>query len=231
MKERLTFLFLLLAMMAPDRALAQGVRFKGVVTDEDGNPVVGALVKAEAIALNTSISGSGTSKKDGRYGLFVMHPARRYRITVTKDGYKVFAELFDAGSTWTKEHLRIERDFTLEKGSGGGGVQIPEDVRGIYNKGITAYNERDWDTARAKFERVLKIRPRLAAAHHVLAQTCVFQGDNDQALASAKKAVELEPENRQALELLMKIHRGLGNDTEAAEMERALEALSAESED
>lgn len=230
MKARLAFVFLLLAMLLPGWAQAQGVRFRGVVTDEDGHPVVGALVKVEVIALNTSISGSGKSKKGGRYGLYVMQPARQYRISVTKDGYKELVEHFDTGSSWTKEHVRVERDFTLEKGSGGGRVRIPEDVRGIYNKGIEAYNKRDWATAREKFESVLKIRPRLAAAHFALAQTCVFQGENDQALASAERAVELDPKNREAIELLMKIHRGLGNDSQADEMERALEDLSGESE-
>lgn len=228
MNTRFVFVFLTLSVLVPAWAKAQGVRFKGVITDEDGNSVVGALVRVEAVALDTSISGSGKSKKGGRYGLFVMQPARQYRITVTKDGYKEFAELFDAGSAWTKEHLRIDRDFTLEKGTGGGQVRIPEDVRAIYNKGIEAYNKRDWANARTKFERVLKIRPRLAAVHFALAQTCVFQGDNDMALASAERAVELDAENREAIELLIKIHRGLGNDTRADEVEKLLETVSGE---
>ena len=215
-------LTLTLAFVLPALAAAQGVRFRGVIADEDGEPVVDALVRIQAIAQNASISGSGKSKKGGRYGLFVMHPARQYRITVTKDGFETLSEVFDSGSAWTKENQRIERDFTLVRGESAPPLEIPGDVRVVYNRGVVAFNRRDFAEARQKFETVLEIRPRLVPAHVALAESRFFDGDFEAALASAQRAIELEEGNRRAAELLEMIQREISAREQAEEPDGSL---------
>lgn len=64
-----------------------------------------------------------------------------------------------------------------------------------WNKGIEAYNKRDWATAAKEFEEVTKTNPDYAAGFYYLGLCQRSLGNLSPALASMQKAVELDPAN------------------------------------
>jgi tetratricopeptide (TPR) repeat protein len=74
-----------------------------------------------------------------------------------------------------------------------GGLATP--ARAEWNKGIEAYNKRDWATAAKEFEEVTKTNPDYAAGFYYLGLSQRALGNLSPALASMQKAVELDPAN------------------------------------
>jgi tetratricopeptide (TPR) repeat protein len=68
-------------------------------------------------------------------------------------------------------------------------------VHAEWNKGIEAYNKRDWATAAREFEEVTKTNPDYAAGFYYLGLSQRALGNLSPALASMQKAVELDPAN------------------------------------
>ena len=64
-----------------------------------------------------------------------------------------------------------------------------------WNKGLEAYNKRDYATAAKEFEDVTKTNPDYAGAYYMLGLSQRAQGNLSPALASLRKAVKLDPEN------------------------------------
>jgi tetratricopeptide (TPR) repeat protein len=64
-----------------------------------------------------------------------------------------------------------------------------------WNKGLEAYNKRDWATAVKEFEEVTKTNPDYAGGYYMLGLSQRSAGNLSPALASLRKAVELDPDN------------------------------------
>jgi tetratricopeptide (TPR) repeat protein len=201
-----------------------GVRFFGAVTDEAGEPIPGAEVRVEVFEEGTSISAKAKSDKKGRYRVFVMHLSRAFRFTVKKEGYALFEEIYHVGSAWTRVMASVERDFTLKRGEGQPeSVRIPPRVAKLYEDGVSATYAGDLATARAKFEQMVKRAPKLAVGHVALANVCMRQGDYEVAVSAAERALEMEPENSEALAIRLEAYRALGDEEKAAEAQRDLD--------
>ncbi|MCP4204834.1 MAG: tetratricopeptide repeat protein [bacterium] len=238
MKKRFTLMILVLAVALSARAEAQvqGIRFKGVVVDQDGNPVVGAEVTAEAIAAEASMKGSAKSKKGGRYGLFVMQVARQYRFTVTKDGYQELVQDFNAGSAITNEQMRIEANFTLVKDGGvaqdADAGEVPGPVEGnaaairLYNAGATANNEGDRATAIEKFREAVAADPGFVTGYQALLGLYIQAGDFANTLEVADQLIEVAPTDSMGLGARYDALLELGRTDEAeAALERMILAV------
>jgi tetratricopeptide (TPR) repeat protein len=64
-----------------------------------------------------------------------------------------------------------------------------------WNKGLEAYNKRDYATAAKEFEDVTKTNPDYAGGYYMLGLSQRAQGNLSPALASLREAVKLDPEN------------------------------------
>jgi tetratricopeptide (TPR) repeat protein len=87
-----------------------------------------------------------------------------------------------------------------------------------WNAGVAAYQKKDWQTALAEFEGVVKQNPTFAGGHFMLGRVLSQLGRNDEALKAFREAVRLEPTNAgyavaaaQAM-----LEKGLANDAAAA---------------
>lgn len=92
----------------------------------------------------------------------------------------------------------------------------------IFNEGVEAYRAKDMNTAAQKFELALALDQDLEQAYGVLGSIYVNQRQYDKAGDIAKRALERNPNNAQALKVQYDVARRTG-DAEAADA--ALEAL------
>jgi tetratricopeptide (TPR) repeat protein len=74
-------------------------------------------------------------------------------------------------------------------------VAMAAPVAAEWNKGLEAYNKRDYATAAKEFEEVTKTNPDYAGGYYMLGVCQRSLGNLSPALASLRKAVELEPGN------------------------------------
>jgi tetratricopeptide (TPR) repeat protein len=68
-------------------------------------------------------------------------------------------------------------------------------VAAEWNKGLEAYNKRDYATAAKEFEEVTKTNPDYAGGYYMLGLSQRSMGNLSPALASLRKAVDLDPAN------------------------------------
>ncbi len=87
-----------------------------------------------------------------------------------------------------------------------------------WNAGVAAYQKKDWKTALAEFEGVVKQNPTYAGGHFMLGRVLAELDRSDEALKAFREAVRLEPTNAgyavaaaQAM-----LEKGLANDAAAA---------------
>lgn len=74
-------------------------------------------------------------------------------------------------------------------------VMVAAPVSAEWNKGLEAYNKRDYAAAAKEFEEVTKTNPDYAGAYYMLGLSQRSAGNLSPALASLRRAVELDPEN------------------------------------
>lgn len=112
-----TALWLAAALTLAAAASAQvGQRIYGKVLDEDGQPVEGAEVIIETLALGTQHRLSVETDKKGRYRAVFLHPARDYMFQIRKDGFLPHDELVELGLQRNDPNIPITRDFRLRRG-------------------------------------------------------------------------------------------------------------------
>jgi|TARA_B100000959_G_C14902439_1_gene591544 tetratricopeptide (TPR) repeat protein len=88
----------------------------------------------------------------------------------------------------------------------------------LYRGGMTKYAQQDFEGARADFEQALTIDPEFGDVHHSLAHVFDKLDEVDAALASARRAVELSPDEILAYTTLsvMCMRKGLITEAEDA---------------
>ena len=69
----------------------------------------------------------------------------------------------------------------------------------VYNQGVAAYREQDFDTAIDRFQTCTKINPSDARAYWLYGDTYRVKGDYDKAIEILDTGLKLDPENPQIL--------------------------------
>jgi tetratricopeptide (TPR) repeat protein len=108
---------------------------------------------------------------------------------------------------------------TLSKGANDGGTKLNEEQRvqleRTFLEGQRAKAIEDYEDASKKFQDVLKIDPKNAAAHYELSSLFFSANKYDEALAESDQAVTINPANKWYLEQLAAIQMKK-NDTKSA---------------
>ena len=100
----------------------------------------------------------------------------------------------------------------------------PAAAQEVFRKGIDAYRAGDNDLAVEKFRQSIDLDPKFVNGYVMLGNVSLKQGDATQAAALAGKALEIEPENANALKVRYDALRLLGDEAGA---KLALDALIA----
>lgn len=124
------------------------------------------------------------------------HPDR-YRGTEKAEAEQKFQTLTEAMNVLTDPARRKLHDAELSSGLTRGGHSDPAQLAKVYmSKGIKAYRESDFDTARENFDMAVKHNPQDAKAFHYLALASAKNPSMmRQAVQAIESAVQREPYN------------------------------------
>jgi len=159
-------------------------RIQGVLTDEDGKPLVGATVKAHCPE-----RGGGTTLKTGKKGRWVLGgvAACSWDFDFEADGYetnKVTVRL-------PGESVRIPSVEMSLKRSG-----PPPELKAAAEKADAAYKAGRYEEARAEYEELLSMRPDLAPTiNQQIGFSYIQEKRHDKALEYLERVMAADPTN------------------------------------
>jgi len=163
-------------------------RVEGVVTDEAGQPIEGATLKAQCAE-----RGGGTSLKTDKKGHFVLGGvvACNWNFDIEAPGY----ETRQIAVRLPAESARLAPvKVPLKKGSAG---PAPE-LRAAAEKADAAYQAGRFEEARAEYEKLLALRPDLASTiHQQIGFTYVQQKQYAKAVEHLEQVLATDPANAQ----------------------------------
>ncbi len=166
-------------------AHAQGEmgNIRGIVTDEQGQPLEGAALKLHNVG-----KGGDFSTRTDKKGLYYKRslPSGDYEFTLEKDGYKSVSDRFKVAAGGDHKF-----DFKLAKGA-------PEGAK-EFAQGFDAFNRGDNAAAAAFFEAALVKAPELPEIRVNLAIAYLRLQRKPDAVTQLEQAVKLAPEQPRIL--------------------------------
>lgn len=99
----------------------------------------------------------------------------------------------------------------------------PELWRERYVLGGIYLQEMDFERASEQFKKIIKIRPQMIQAYNALGMCYLNQGKNAEAVAIWEKAMEIDPENEAARDLIDRVKKTEGRTNERRKLEILLE--------
>jgi tetratricopeptide (TPR) repeat protein len=184
------FLGTLLALAGASAALGQdwkGVgRIEGVVTDENGAPLSGVTVKADLPE-----RGGGTTLKSDKKGRWVLAgvAAGAWNFDFEADGY----ETAKIGVRLPGESVRLPDVKVALKKAG-----PPPELKAAAEKAEAAYKAGRFAEARAEYEKLLGMRPDLAATvHQQIGFSYIQEKQYEKAVEELEKVLAADPANAQ----------------------------------
>lgn len=165
------------------RAQGEMGHIKGTVTDEQGQPIEGAVMK-----LHNKGKGGDFSTKTDKKGLYYKRslPSGDYEFTLEKDGYKPVSDHFKVAAGGDHKY-----DFKLAKGA-------PEGAK-EFAQGFDAFARGDNAGAAAFFEAALAKAPEMPEIHVNLALAYLRLDRKPEAVAQLQEAVKLAPDQPRIL--------------------------------
>jgi tetratricopeptide (TPR) repeat protein len=139
-----------------------------------------------------------SANRDGQFE-FVDLRKMRYRLTVTAEGFQAMQQFFDLRTPSGRIHVNL---FLIPMGgtkSEKGLVpslteqQAPKKAREEYSKGIGAFANGKYSSARGYLEKAIADYPCFARAQTQLALTLIRMGSSRQAEAPLRKSIECDP--------------------------------------
>jgi tetratricopeptide (TPR) repeat protein len=184
------FLGTLLTLSGASAALGQdwkGLgRIEGVVTDENGAPLSGVTVKADLPE-----RGGGTTLKSDKKGRWVLAgvAAGAWNFDFEAEGY----ETAKIGVRLPGESVRLPVVKVQLKKAG-----PPPELKAAAEKAEAAYKAGRFAEARAEYEKLLALRPDLAAAvHQQIGFSYIQEKQYEKALEQLDMVLAADPANAQ----------------------------------
>jgi len=219
-RHSLWLLVLPLLLVLPSASAFAGAegRLSGTIVDENGKGIDG--VQVTLIVLDTEKSEIKETNKKGRFSFLVVDSTARFGLRMEKSGFMTLQEGIDiqAGGTTRLEWV-MKEGSTLEAAPGTAPEAPPVGSAAaidLYNAAATLYNEGDRAGAVAQFQAALAEDPTLAAAHKAIAEVYLAENSTAEAVASAQKYYELEPDSADAISLLYDALKTAGRAEEGA---------------
>lgn len=229
-------LFVVLLLATYTMNFAQNVVIRGVVTDQEGNPLKDVQIKLE-----DSARGLEFDLKSNKKGNFmkVGIPFARYRITAELEGYFPFDSQIQPKMgaeeriiiKLTKIPPRLDEDKDFAEGSEffvkkqyAEAIasfekvieRFPNRYEGYYNLGLAHLRAGTVDQAIVHFEKSIDLNPDSFESYQALGESYFLNGEGEKAEKNLAQAVALQPDNP-----MVHYSLGLAHD----KMEKPNEAL------
>lgn len=215
MRKILALTFLLGAIATSAFAVGEA-RMTGQVLDPEGKPLEGATIVVTSGTEAKTFNETFTSKKDGKFTLFVLDGTIPYKISVSKEGYAPYEET-------VKLRLIPERnDRTITLGDAvraGAGAAVPaaDPAVLLYNEGADLANQGQIPAAIVKFEEAVATKPDLTAGWQALAKLYARAEDWPKAIAAAGKVLEISEDEPDMFVILAEAYEKTGDKAKAKE--------------
>ena len=209
--KKTAFLLPVLVILAFSFAFGQGYKgkgkIKGIVTDQEGNPIEGVTVK-----LYCERGASGfevTTDKKGEWKAFYIRGGP-YDIDFEKSGYmpkKINANISEFGNN-------PDIELTLQKIEG---LVVTDDLKEELKKGNDLFDQEKYEEAIQAYQTILEKAPETYVLYRNIGN-CYFQMENyEKAEEFYLKVLEKEPDDHEAM-------LGVGNTyTNRDQNDKALE--------
>jgi len=182
-------------------------RISGIVVDESGAPVEGALVEAQSLRSETKLEGKSDSK--GKFAIAGMGTGN-WRLTATKDGYGSSSLDMNIRQLGTNPPIT----FTLKKVSGVAAAATNKEVLALLDQGNTLLAQENYDQALQVFEEFLGKNPEIYQVHLNIGTCHLKKGDLDKAEAEFKlvldKTLEAHGDLKKDTDVSLRATTGLG---------------------
>ena len=216
MFRRMTLLSLSLLLICAVAAVGQvpGTLW-GQVFDEngDGVPEVKITITDPEAA---NFRQEGTTDKRGKFSIRVNNSVPLYDFKLEKEGFQsmIIPAIKVPGRT------RTRRDFDLTSAAAALAARDPEEIEKgnyvkLYNQGVSALEAQSFGLAKSLFEGAIEKKADYGPAHGGLARVYWKQEDWENALSSAQRSVELNPDDTEIQQVLYAAYNGLGQTDKA----------------
>ncbi len=215
MFRRITpFLLSLLLICAAAVAQVPGT-LTGQVFDENGDPIAEVKITITDPEAATFLQEEMTDKR-GKFSIRVNNSVPRYYFKLEKEGFQsmIVPEVKIPG------RARTRRDFDLISAAAALAARDPEEIEKgnyvkLYNQGVSALEAQSFGLAKSLFEGALEKKADYGPAHGGLARVYWKQEDWENALSSAQRSVELNPDDTEIQQVLYAAYNGLGQTDKA----------------
>ena len=180
-------LLLVFVLSSLNLAFAQRGRFLGKVTDEEGNPIEGAII----IATNPNAMISEVelkTKEDGKF-LFTVRETGIWKFKITAEGYHNY--IVDISLSALKENPTFT--FVLKRMTGDVELTGPVVEKELFDRAKELYDTGDYKEALSLFEEFFQKNPEIYLLHYNIALCHQELGEYDKALENYKKFLEKRP--------------------------------------
>jgi tetratricopeptide (TPR) repeat protein len=188
-------LALLLALLPARPAAAQdwrgSGRLEGRVTDPDGKPIAGALIK---IRLPDHPDQGADVKSDskGRWAYLGLRGGS-WKITIEASGFMTGETIYNVSEVVRGTAINYSmKPLPKEEAKPAG---LPPEIKEALDAGNEALVQKRWADARAAFEKVLTVAPDNVGLLMALARSYSGEGNTDKAVEMLKKITDKDPAN------------------------------------
>lgn len=176
------------AALFPQEHKGKG-RLYGTVTDQQGQPLEGVLVKLVYTPTKTGVEV--TTDKEGRWTAAWLRKGL-WNVDFEKFGYAPKAISVDAQESQRNPPI----DIALVKVEG---LLLTEEIKTLLNQGNALFDEQKYDEARAVYESMIEKFPDAYIIHRNIGNCWFAQEKYDLAEQSYLKVLEKDPDNADAM--------------------------------
>ena len=188
-------------------------RVGGTVVGTDGAPVVGATITITSEDL-PKFNKIIETDEDGKFKVLILDATKTYLFTVTAPGFLGHEEQIKVAVGTTDNDFTFELSTPKEQAATQQQQLLEQPGSKEFGEARTLLDEGRTAEARARLEDALRAMPDLIEALELMASIDFDSGDNERALASARRCLEEDDESPKCLAVASNAAGNLG-DTEA----------------
>jgi tetratricopeptide (TPR) repeat protein len=211
--EHIAIAALMLVTAASVVSAGPQARVAGVVVDTAGQPVAGATIILTSAEL-PKFEKTLTTDADGEFRVLILDATKTYLFSVTADGYIDYAEEIKVAVGTTDNEFTFELTTPEQRSAAQKQELLEQPGYKEYDEAVHLLDAGDLAGARAKFEAAIEAMPDLIQAYEAITNIDFETGDNELALTTARRCLEVDDESLQCLAVAANA-AGLLGDIEA----------------
>ncbi len=211
-------------LVLAESAFAQGT-IRGVVRDEQGQPVEGATVTIESQSQSRTLEAKTNSR--GEF-LQIGLPSGPYRVTATKETLKAAPETVSvrAGQTMLVDFVLGVQAAALSAANAAEAAAKAEELKKLFEEGVAASSAQQYDAALEKFKLAIEVNPNCFDCYNNVGYIHMQRKELDQAEAAYKQSVVVHPDDAVAYNGLATVYNAQRRFDLAAEASAKATELS-----